>query len=62
MLRAKSTTHLGNTNDADLVAWSSSVAKVEARYRQVEIVVPGHGEPGGADLLTHTRGLLNEPK
>jgi len=44
----------GNLSDADLGAWPVSLARVEARYPEAEVVIPGHGTPGGLGLLDHT--------
>lgn len=44
----------GNVADADLGAWPQTLRRVEARYPEAEIVVPGHGLPGGPELLEHT--------
>ena len=48
----------GNVADADLDAWAVSVRRVQARYPEAEIIVPGHGVPGGPDLLDHTISLV----
>ncbi|PAP77879.1 subclass B1 metallo-beta-lactamase [Rubrivirga marina] len=47
-------THAGNVADADLDAWPESLRLVRERYPEVEVVVPGHGYPGGAELLDHS--------
>ncbi len=60
MVRAQAATDLGNTADADISQWSASVARAAYRYPEVRIVVPGHGDPGGPELLTHTRTLLKD--
>ncbi|WP_224367740.1 subclass B1 metallo-beta-lactamase [Hyalangium versicolor] len=49
---------LGNLSDADTAAWPASVARVQERFPQARIIVPGHGLPGGPGLLTHTQELL----
>lgn len=49
---------LGYVADADLKTWPSSVRRVIERYREAEILVPGHGPPGNARLLSHTMELL----
>nr|AIA15642.1 VIM_beta_lactamase [uncultured bacterium] len=49
---------LGNLSDADVRAWPASVASVLDRYPRASIVIPGHGAPGGLNLLTHTTALL----
>jgi len=50
----------GNTADADLENWPVAIARVRDRYRDVELVVPGHGAPGDAALLSHTIELFSE--
>jgi Zn-dependent hydrolases, including glyoxylases len=52
-------TSIGNTADADLVAWPSSIRRVMARFPNAEIIVPGHGETGGNDLFTRTLELCS---
>ncbi|NNF59376.1 MAG: MBL fold metallo-hydrolase [Rhodothermaceae bacterium] len=49
---------LGYTGDADLEAWPDAIARAQSRYPEVEVVVPGHGAIGDAELLAHTRALL----
>ena len=49
---------LGNTADADLHSWATAVGTVQARYPDADLVIPGHGEPGGPELLAHTAHLL----
>lgn len=57
-VREASATALGNTADADVAGWPRSIERALARYGEAEVVVPGHGTPGGADLLAHTRSLF----
>lgn len=50
---------LGNVADADVPAWDDSIRRVQQRYAAGDILVlPGHGEPGGSELLQHTLDLL----
>ena len=37
--------------DADLLAWPDSLRRISARYPKAEVVIPGHGLPGGPELL-----------
>lgn len=48
----------GNLEDADVSAWPSTVRKLKQKYPQAAIVIPGHGKPGGADLLDYTIELF----
>ncbi|WP_426748375.1 subclass B1 metallo-beta-lactamase [Myxococcus faecalis] len=49
---------LGNLGDAVVSEWPASLERVQARYPDTRIIVPGHGAPGGPELLNHTRALL----
>ena len=51
---------LGNREDAVLAEWPMSLLRLLQRYPTVELVIPGHGPPGGAELLHHTLGLLEQ--
>ena len=44
----------GNTADADLKSWSDTVEKVARTFPEAITVVPGHGKPGGRELLQYT--------
>ena len=48
----------GFLGDANLKAWPSTVLKVKQKYPQAKIVIPGHGKPGGTDLLDYTITLF----
>ena len=48
---------LGFTGEATISEWANSVNKVAEKYPQVEVVIPGHGELGDAQLLEHTKNL-----
>lgn len=58
-VRAKETENLGNTDDADIAAWSESAEKLKSRYENAKLVVPGHGNVGDVSLLGHTRELAS---
>jgi glyoxylase-like metal-dependent hydrolase (beta-lactamase superfamily II) len=49
---------LGNTADADLAHWAST-AEAAARLAP-HIVIPGHGAPGGPELLHATAAAVHE--
>lgn len=57
-VRAADNTNLGNVGDADVSAWPATTRRLIRQYRaRTRIVVPGHGEPGGPELLDHTLAL-----
>jgi metallo-beta-lactamase class B len=60
LVRASAATTMGNTSEADLDGWPRAIAALQERYPDARIVVPGHGEPGGPELLAHTRELLGK--
>ncbi|MDH3403885.1 MAG: subclass B1 metallo-beta-lactamase [Acidobacteriota bacterium] len=55
-VKAVTWTGLGFTGDADLERWPDTVRAMTAF--DPEIVIPGHGPPGGPELLAHTLELL----
>ena len=48
----------GNLADAKLDEWAFTVEKIKKAYPQLKVVVPGHGNPGGAELLDYTMELF----
>ena len=52
----------GYTKDADLDAWPGTVARVEQEFPDTKTVVPGHGDAGGTNLLSHTIELVQKAK
>jgi metallo-beta-lactamase class B len=53
---------IGWLHDADLTRWPDSLDAVLARYPGIETIVPGHGAPGGIELVAHTRELVTQQK
>lgn len=50
----------GNLEDANTAVWPLTVSKIRAKYEDVKVVVPGHGKPGGAELLDYTIDLFKQ--
>ena len=44
----------GNIADADLDHWPKALRMIQAHYRDAITVIPGHGIPGGPELLSHS--------
>lgn len=61
-VKSADSTNLGNVADADIERWSASIDAVRKRFPEIRLVVPGHGAPGGPELLTHTQELLRGAK
>lgn len=51
---------LGNVEDADTGQWQATLETVLATFPSADIVVPGHGEPGGPELISHTHELVEK--
>ncbi len=51
----------GNLEDANVQAWSATVAKLKEKYPDTKFVIPGHGKAGGTELFDYTIRLF-EPK
>ncbi|MBN2352441.1 MAG: MBL fold metallo-hydrolase [Spirochaetales bacterium] len=54
MVLAADAKSAGYTGDADLARWPESLRKVAKRFPRAALVVPGHGEPGGPELIEHS--------
>ncbi|SOC79546.1 metallo-beta-lactamase class B [Salinimicrobium sediminis] len=51
----------GNLADADVGEWAETVKRIKLRFPDVKVVVPGHGSPGGPELLDYTIELFRNP-
>ena len=51
---------LGNLSDANVEDWLQTIQKLINKFPSAEIVIPGHGQVGGKELLMRTRKLLIE--
>lgn len=57
-IRAGAAKSLGNTADANLASWQQAVNFALQSYPEAQVVVPGHGDAGGPELLRHTLSLF----
>jgi metallo-beta-lactamase class B len=48
----------GNIVDADLTQWAASLKALKKQFPDAKVVVPGHGAPGGMELIDHTIELV----
>jgi len=60
LVRSGAATSIGETRGSVLSRWEGTIRAVEERFPDARIIVPGHGEPGGPELLRHTAGLAHE--
>jgi len=57
LVKAQNAKNLGNISESDLAAYPKTLKKVKETYPDAKIVIPGHGQPGGLDLIEHTINL-----
>lgn len=53
---------LGNLSDAVVPDWDTTIRKIMDAYENIQLVIPGHGDVGGVELLTHTIELVKKEK
>lgn len=60
MIKSGNSKDLGNTADGDLIAYPKTIDKLIDRFPMTKIVIPGHGQFGGFELIKHTKELLTK--
>ena len=58
MAKTLSWNSLGFTGDANIPEWPETLKKVINTFPEAKIVIPGHGESGGLDIIKHTLTLF----
>lgn len=59
LIKSTNSNNLGNLQDAVVSEWKATVQRLINLYPTVKVVVPGHGDFGGIDLLYHTIELVD---
>jgi metallo-beta-lactamase class B len=59
-IKAYDSESLGNTKEADLPEWLIAARKVKDKFKQIEIIIPGHGDYGNGSLIDKTIQLLEK--
>ena len=49
----------GFLGDSNVAAWPNSINVLKANYPQAKIIIPGHGDYGGSELLDYTEQLFS---
>lgn len=60
MIKSYQARDLGNTVDGDLLAYPKTIDRLLAKFSMAKIVVPGHGDCGGVELIMHTKELTGK--
>mgnify|MGYP005991658987 CR=1 FL=1 len=50
----------GNLEDANVFAWSTTVANVKSTFPNIKTVIPGHGKVGDSSLLDYTIKMFKQ--
>lgn len=58
LVKGKGADNLGNISDANLEQWPLTLQAVLQKYKTAELVIPGHGQWGGTELIDNTLALL----
>lgn len=61
LVRSAASNFLGYTAEGDLEKWPHTIERLRREYGDAELIVPGHGKPGGLELLERTLELLAAP-
>lgn len=62
LIKSLASKNLGNTKEADIENWDSTVLRVKKEYPSIKFVIPGHGTFGDSSLLDHTISLVKNHK
>lgn len=54
LVKGENSKNLGNTADANVNEWASTLRNLLKEYPDVKLVIPGHGTPGDKHLIEHT--------
>lgn len=60
MCKSLDSPNLGNVADGSTSEYQGTIDRVIQKFRDARMVIPGHGSPGGIDLLFHTRELTSK--
>ena len=58
LIRSPNANNLGYTGEAVIDEWERSVTKIKNTFPDIQVVIPGHGQWGGPELLDHTIELV----
>ena len=58
-VRAIAAKNIGNVKHGDAHSWLKVTEHMAKQFSEAKIIVPGHGEEGGTELLSHTQSLLH---
>jgi metallo-beta-lactamase class B len=60
MVKEMRSNNLGNIADGNVKEYPNTIQKVINKFPTAKIVIPGHGQIGGIELLRHTIELAKQ--
>lgn len=58
LIKSMASNNLGYIGEANIEQWSISVEKLQKKFSDTVLVIPGHGKVGDIGLLKHTKALV----
>lgn len=62
LIKSVEAVDLGNTSEANINEWESTIIKIINKFPEIEIVIPGHGKISNNEALYHTIKLIKAQK
>jgi len=62
LIKSANSRSLGNLSDAVVGDWDSTIKNILNNYPEIQTIIPGHGDVGGIELLSHTIQLVEMEK
>jgi len=60
LIKSAGSTSIGNIADGDAEAWPKTLKKVQKKYPDAEMIIPGHGSVGSFQIIDHTKDIILE--
>jgi metallo-beta-lactamase class B len=60
LVKSMETEDLGNLSDANVKAWSSTIKRIQHKFRNPNYIIPGHYDWQSTESLTHTLNLIQQ--
>jgi len=60
LIKSAESTAIGNIADGDVHAWPKTLKKVQKKYPDAEMIIPGHGSVGSFQIIEHTKNVVQD--
>lgn len=62
MLKELNSKNLGNTSDADMKNYEKTLRNLSNEYKNIKLIIVGHGKSGNKEIIQHNINLLKKYK